>query len=98
MRDLVLIAVIAIVNKTLDICQNDRSSIMLIQLIEGDLFSLIIMNLIEVAGINDSDTQIFIIRNKKLFQFIDVNLILVYMQITQIEAFKFKDTDIKCVS
>ena len=50
-----------------DICQNGEPLVILIQLIEGDLFSLIIVDLIGVAGLNDSDTQIFIIRNKKLF-------------------------------
>ena len=40
---------------------------MLIQLIEDDPFSSIIMNLIEVAELNDLNMQIFIIRNKKLF-------------------------------
>ena len=67
MKDFILIAVIAVVNKTLNICQNDESSVMLIQLIEDDLFFSMIMNLIEVAGLNNSDMQIFIIRNKKLF-------------------------------
>ena len=40
---------------------------MLIQLIEGNLFSFMIVNLIEVAGLNDLSIQIFIVRNKKLF-------------------------------
>ena len=57
-----------------------------------------IVDLIEMAELNDSDTQIFIIRNKKLFQFINVNLILIYMQVIQIEAFKFEDADVKCMN
>ena len=71
---------------------------MLIQLIKDDLFSLIIVNLIEVAEFNNLNTQIFIIRNKKLFQFIDVDLILIYIQITQIKAFKFENVNIEYVN
>ena len=66
-ENFISIAVIAIADKTLNIYQDDGSSIMLIQLIEDDLFSLIIINSIEVAELNDSDIQILIIRNKKLF-------------------------------
>ena len=40
---------------------------MLIQLIKDGLFSSIIVNLIEMTEFNDSDIQIFIIKNKKLF-------------------------------
>ena len=67
MGDFVLIAVITVVNKTFNIYQNDRLSVILIQLIKSDSFSLIIVNLIEVTELNDLDTQIFIVRNKKLF-------------------------------
>ena len=71
---------------------------MLIQLVEDSLFFFMIVDLIEVAGFDDSDTQIFIIRNKKLLQFINVDLILVYMQVTQIEAFKFEDVSVECIN
>ena len=40
---------------------------MLIQLIKNGLFFFIIVNSVKVAGFNDLDTQIFIVRNKKLF-------------------------------
>ena len=71
---------------------------MLIQLIEDDVFFLIIINLIEVAELNDLGIQIFIIRNKKLFQFINADLILIYMQITQIKMFKLENINVKYMS
>ena len=67
MGNLILVAIIAVADKTFNICQNDRPSVMLIQLIEGNLLFPIIMNSVEVAGLNNLNTQIFIIRNKKLF-------------------------------
>ena len=97
-EDLVSVAVIAVINKMLNICQDGGPSVMLIQLIEDDLFFLIIMNLIEVAELNDLNMQIFIIRNKKLFQFINIDLVLIYMQIIQIEMFKFEDAGVKCIN
>ena len=98
MKDFISVAVIAVVNKMFNICQNGESSVMLIQLIKGDSFSLMIVNSVEVAGLNDSDMQIFIIRNKKLFQFIDVDSVLIYMQVIQIEAFKLENTDTECMN
>ena len=71
---------------------------MLIQLIEDDLFSFIIVNSVKVIELNNSDIQIFIIKNKKLFQFINVNLVLIYIQIIQIEMFKFENADIECIN
>ena len=98
MKNFILITVIVITDKMFNICQNDEPSVMLIQLIESDLFFLIIVNSVEVTEFNDLDTQIFIIRNKKLFQFIDVDLILIYMQIIQIKAFIFKNVNVKCIN
>ena len=60
-EDFVSVAVIAVADKTLNICQNDESSVMLIQLIKGDSFFLMIVNSVEVTELNDSDIQIFII-------------------------------------
>ena len=65
--DLVSITVITIADKTLNIHQDGEPSVMLIQLIKNDLFFFMIVNSVEVAELNNSDTQIFIIRNKKLF-------------------------------
>ena len=70
---------------------------MLIQLIENSPFSSMIMDSVEVAELNNLNMQIFMIKNKKLFQFINVDLILIYIQVTQIEVFKFEDADIECV-
>ena len=67
MRDFILVAVIAVTDKIFNIYQDDEPSVMLIQLIKNNLFSFIIVNSVEMAKLNDLNTQIFIIRNKKLF-------------------------------
>ena len=63
-EDLKLLTVIAVANKLFNIFKHEKSSVLLIKLIENVAFICMIVNLIDMIDFNDADAEVFKIENE----------------------------------